>query len=172
MERTIMITIILVLTALISGCGSHYLTPVPTDQINYVANKHVSKLTGSNSDKSSFPSSSDDSNQTNYSSQGSSSQTSSTVSRQSAQASTSQSSSIENVKISSGQAAINYLLDQLKLNNDSDVIPSDMGGSLSTDSEGAYYMIRLVSQSMRAQGGTGTIGVYKVYQNGVYKLIH
>lgn len=44
-----------------------------------------------------------------------------------------------------------------------------MGGSLHTDESGAYYRVELISKSMQKNGGSGTVGLYKVYQNGNYE---
>ncbi|MFT8390627.1 MAG: hypothetical protein ABF586_03095 [Sporolactobacillus sp.] len=54
----------------------------------------------------------------------------------------------------------------------SDLLFDDMGGTLSTDSEGSYYTVHITSKALRAQGRTGTVGLYKVYQSGAYKLTY
>ncbi|TCP21701.1 uncharacterized protein DUF4309 [Scopulibacillus darangshiensis] len=71
--------------------------------------------------------------------------------------------------ISSGTAAAKYLRHQLKMDNNHDIAFSDMGGDLKTDKSGSYYTIKLTSRSMQKKGGTGTVGLYKVYQDGAYK---
>lgn len=75
-------------------------------------------------------------------------------------------------KISSGSAAIKHLRHQLKMDNNKDIAFSDMGGELKTDKKGSYYTIKLTSKSMQNKGGTGTVGLYKVYQDGTYKLAY
>lgn len=72
--------------------------------------------------------------------------------------------------LSSGTAAAKYLKHQLKMDNNEDIVFSDMGGDLETDKTGSYYTIKLTSKSMQKKGGTGTVGLYKVYQDGTYKL--
>lgn len=72
--------------------------------------------------------------------------------------------------ISSGPAAAKYLRHQLKMDHNDDIVFSDMGGDLKTDKTGSYYTIKLTSKSLQNNGGTGTVGLYKVYQNGTYTL--
>lgn len=72
--------------------------------------------------------------------------------------------------ISTGTSAAEYLKHQLKMDGNSDIEFDDMGGSPTTDKTGSYYTIKLISKSAREKGGTGTAGIYKVYQDGTYKL--
>ncbi|MFB4166876.1 hypothetical protein [Virgibacillus sp. JSM 102003] len=44
-----------------------------------------------------------------------------------------------------------------------------MGGQLKTDKKGSYYTVKLVSKSTQNNGGSGTVNIYKVYQDGTYK---
>lgn len=76
----------------------------------------------------------------------------------------------DQTNISSGAAAIEYLSHELDLDNNDDIAFSDMGGDLKKDKAGSYYTIKLTSKSMQEEGGTGTVGLYKVYQDGTYKL--
>lgn len=75
------------------------------------------------------------------------------------------------VHISNIAEAISYLRHQLKMEHNNDISFGEMDG-LATDKRGAYYTIKLVDVSVRGQGGSGTIGRYKVYQNGAYVLIN
>ncbi|GGH86527.1 hypothetical protein JOD43_003565 [Pullulanibacillus pueri] len=75
----------------------------------------------------------------------------------------------KSVKITSGSEAITYLKRQLKL--DDTISYSNIGGELETDKKGPYYKIKVVDTSVRQQGGSGTLGLYKVYQSGSYSLI-
>ncbi|WP_404451801.1 hypothetical protein LG329_15875 [Virgibacillus necropolis] len=70
----------------------------------------------------------------------------------------------------SGTCAIEYLKHQLEMENNDDIVFDDLGGNLETDKAGSYYTIKLTSKSLKKQGGTGTVGLYKVYQDGTYKL--
>ena len=72
------------------------------------------------------------------------------------------------IVISSGEKAIQYLKQQLPEGKDND-ISFGVDETLATDEDGSYYAIQLVSISNRVSGKTGTLGYYKVYQNGTYK---
>lgn len=73
-----------------------------------------------------------------------------------------------NIHISSGTTAIEYLKRQLEMDNNDDIAFNDIGGALKTDKTGSYYTIKLISKSIRENGGSGTVGIYKVYQDGTY----
>ncbi|MEN2768611.1 hypothetical protein [Ornithinibacillus xuwenensis] len=75
-----------------------------------------------------------------------------------------------NVEISSGSSAIEYLKRQLQMEDNEDIEFNDMGGELKTDDNGSYYTIVLTSKSMRESGGSGTVGLYKVYEDGEYMI--
>ncbi|WP_018665417.1 hypothetical protein [Heyndrickxia acidiproducens] len=81
----------------------------------------------------------------------------------------SSSSNSNKIKISSGDAAIKYLKGKIEEESNRDILFDDMGGTLSTDEKGSYYTVTLYSKSLRQAGGSGTVGIYKVYQNGTYK---
>ncbi|MFF2449732.1 hypothetical protein ACFVSW_22055 [Neobacillus sp. NPDC058068] len=72
--------------------------------------------------------------------------------------------------ISSGEEAVQYLKQHLKEGTDDDV-SFGVDETLRTDDNGTYYTIQLVSISTRVSGKTGTLGYYKVYQDGTYKLL-
>lgn len=74
-------------------------------------------------------------------------------------------------KISSGKDAITYLKNQLNMNN-ADIVFDDMGGDLKTDNIGSYYQIKLISKSLVKSGGSGTAGLYNVYQDGTYLSLY
>lgn len=69
--------------------------------------------------------------------------------------------------IPNDQEAIKLLKEQLKTDN------NDVGfavlGPLKEDEEGRYYLIKLRSASLAQNGGSGTIGLYKVYQDGHFR---
>jgi hypothetical protein len=77
-----------------------------------------------------------------------------------------------NVSISTSATAKLYLRHQLKMDNNNDILFDDMGGFLDTDKKGSYYMIKLTSKSLQKKGGSGTVGLYKVYTNGTYELAY
>ncbi|WP_226673412.1 hypothetical protein [Rossellomorea aquimaris] len=62
-----------------------------------------------------------------------------------------------------------FLKQQFPEGKDSDV-SFGTDNKLLTDDNGAYYVIQLVSISTRVSGKTGTLGYYKVYQAGNYRL--
>ncbi|MDY0393546.1 hypothetical protein ACFSMW_17795 [Virgibacillus halophilus] len=70
--------------------------------------------------------------------------------------------------IENGTAAKIYLRHQLNMDTNEDIVFSDMGGQ-KKDNKGSYYEIKLTSKSMQNNGGTGTVDIYKVYQDGTYK---
>jgi cytoskeletal protein RodZ len=84
--------------------------------------------------------------------------------------SNSKTTNTSNIHISSGAAAKEYLKHQLKMDNDDSMAFDDMGGSLQTDKKGSYYTIQLIIKSWHGGGGSGTAGIYKVYQDGTYIL--
>ncbi|SIS57151.1 hypothetical protein [Salimicrobium salexigens] len=45
-------------------------------------------------------------------------------------------------------------------------------GTGKTDAKGKYYVISLESKSMKKDGGSGTVGKYKVYEYGEYELAY
>ncbi|MGM0837225.1 MAG: lipoprotein [Bacillota bacterium] len=72
------------------------------------------------------------------------------------------------VNISSSADAIEYLKHVLELEENEDILFDDMGGTLETDDSGSFYTIKLVSKEMQKNGGSGTVGVYMVYEDGTY----
>ncbi|MEK5442376.1 hypothetical protein [Fredinandcohnia sp. FSL W7-1320] len=72
------------------------------------------------------------------------------------------------IVISSGEKAIEYLKLHLPEGKDDDV-SFGVDETLASDDNGTYYTIQLVSVSTRVSGKTGTLGYYKVYQDGTYK---
>lgn len=80
------------------------------------------------------------------------------------------------VKITNMNEAIKHLENVLKENDevnmeDTEFIGGD-GDSYKTDEKGKYYEIILKSKSMQQGGGSGTIGIYKVYEDGKYELAY
>lgn len=62
-------------------------------------------------------------------------------------------------------SAYEYLKE--KDGNNPDLVYSDMGEG--TDGYGRYWEIKVASQSMQAEGGTGTLARVKVYEDGVLR---
>ena len=77
---------------------------------------------------------------------------------------------MKTILFSSGSEAIDYLRKELDMENNEDIVFGDMGGDLEKDSYGSYYTIVLTIKSWREAGGSGTAGIYKVYQDGKYEL--
>ncbi|MED1202582.1 hypothetical protein [Heyndrickxia acidicola] len=75
----------------------------------------------------------------------------------------------KSVKITSGVAAAKYLRQKLNKENDTDTLFDDLGGAVDKDNKGTYYTIKLVSKSMLKNGGSGTLDIYKVYEDGTYQ---
>ncbi|MEN1966699.1 hypothetical protein WMZ97_01370 [Lentibacillus sp. N15] len=81
----------------------------------------------------------------------------------------------DGAEIASMDDAIEYLQEQLDAKGevdleDTEFLPSD--DSAASDDKGSYYTISLVSKSMQEGGGSGTVGKYKVYQNGEYEMAY
>lgn len=74
------------------------------------------------------------------------------------------------IHFSSGSEAIDYLRKELDMENNEDIIFDDMGGLLEEDSYGSYYTIVLYVKTWKEDGGSGTAGIYKVYQDGKYEF--
>ncbi|WP_417898144.1 hypothetical protein ABN702_18070 [Bacillus haimaensis] len=72
------------------------------------------------------------------------------------------------VNIASSADAIEYLKHVLELEENEDIQFDDMGGTLETDNSGSFYTIKLVSKEMQKNGGSGTVGIYMVYEDGTY----
>jgi len=82
---------------------------------------------------------------------------------------------VENPVITSMAQAVAYLKKALaakgEINvSDTEFIPNEPYPQ--ADQEGIFYVVSLVSISLKKQGGTGTVGKYKVYQNGYYVLAY
>lgn len=76
----------------------------------------------------------------------------------------------EDIMLSSGEEAIQYLREELDMEENEDIIFDDMAGTLETDDGGSYYKITLYSKELQESGGSGTLERYKVYVNGIYEL--
>ncbi|PAV29147.1 hypothetical protein CIL05_12150 [Virgibacillus profundi] len=74
----------------------------------------------------------------------------------------------ENIQITSGEEAVQFLKQHLKEGKNDDVSFGATETS-STDDYGSYYTVQLVDVPTRVSGKTGTLGTYKVYQDGTYK---
>ncbi|MFE7062973.1 hypothetical protein ACFVAD_12565 [Sutcliffiella sp. NPDC057660] len=72
------------------------------------------------------------------------------------------------VNIASSADAIEYLKHVLELEENEDILFDDMGGTLETDVSGSFYTIKLISKEMQKNGGSGTVGIYMVYEDGTY----
>ncbi|WP_407370594.1 hypothetical protein [Carnobacterium sp.] len=71
----------------------------------------------------------------------------------------------ENV-INSEEEAFAFIKEQTGIEaNNTDIVY----GLLESDENS--YTLRLVSQSLREQGGSGTAGIYKVYKDGTYEIV-
>lgn len=73
------------------------------------------------------------------------------------------SSTSQNV-INSEEEAFNFIKEETGIEADNTDI---VYGLLDSDEDS--YTLRLVSQSLREQGGSGTVGLYKVYKDGTYE---
>lgn len=78
------------------------------------------------------------------------------------------------VKITNMNEAIKHLENVLKENDEVNIEDTEFigGDSFKTDGKGNYYEIILKSKSMQQGGGSGTIGIYKVYEDGKYELAY
>ncbi|MFD1019633.1 hypothetical protein [Thalassobacillus hwangdonensis] len=75
----------------------------------------------------------------------------------------------EQVAVTSGEDAIALLKKELDMEQNEDIQFDDMGGTVQSDEKGSYYTIKLVSQEIHESGGSGTVGLYQVYEDGTYQ---
>ncbi|MGG1686519.1 hypothetical protein [Pseudalkalibacillus sp. NRS-1564] len=78
------------------------------------------------------------------------------------------------VTITSGTSAVDYLKRELEADETqnidfADIVFREMG-PIQTDDGGPYYTVQLTSKSLKEKGGSGTVGLYKVYEDGTYEL--
>lgn len=84
--------------------------------------------------------------------------------------STSSSNSSTAVKINNATEAENYLKQQLGYGDNSDVVPGNDPAYNGTDQNRQYYTVSLVSMSDKLHGKTGSMGIYRVYEDGT--IVH
>lgn len=78
----------------------------------------------------------------------------------------------ETGKIQNGADAAASLKQQLTAKgevNPSDILFEPLSDKPQKGDKGAYYEIQLVSKSIQKNGGSGTVGIYYVYEDGSYK---
>src|SRR5690625_213499 len=80
-----------------------------------------------------------------------------------------------NTKIENMDEAVEHRKEELGASdevniNDTEFIPNDE--SPKTDDKGTYYIISLESKSLKEKGGSGSVGIYNVYENGEYELAY
>lgn len=76
-------------------------------------------------------------------------------------------------KITDAKSATEYLLKQLNMGPDIQGSGEENSVTeLEKDYKGDFYTIRLVSLELKNNGGSGTIGRYKVYLDGNYELLN
>ncbi|WP_283152726.1 hypothetical protein [Guptibacillus hwajinpoensis] len=85
-----------------------------------------------------------------------------------------ESSESSEVAITSGSSAVDYLKRELEADETQnidfeDIVFREMG-PIQTDDGGSYYTVQLTSKSLKEKGGSGTVGLYKVYEDGTYEL--
>ncbi|WP_413517164.1 hypothetical protein [Carnobacterium maltaromaticum] len=118
--------------------------------------------------------SSEDKNSKNETNSESSSEVSSEVSSSIVEESSSE-VAVEEVetKITDAKSATEYLLKQLNMGPDIQGSGEENSVTeLEKDDKGDFYTIRLVSLELKNNGGSGTIGRYKVYLDGNYELLN
>lgn len=89
---------------------------------------------------------------------------------ESSSSTTASSNSSTAVKINNATEAENYLKQQLGYGDNSDVVPGNDPAYNGTDQNGQYYTISLVSMSDKLHGKTGSMGIYRVYEDGT--IVH
>ncbi|WP_340081761.1 lysozyme inhibitor LprI family protein [Terribacillus sp. FSL K6-0262] len=77
----------------------------------------------------------------------------------------------ENIKISNGEEAVQFLKQHLEEGKNED-ISFGTDGKLLTDNTGSFYMVQVVDVPLRGSVKTGNLGYYQVYQNGTYEEFH
>lgn len=66
--------------------------------------------------------------------------------------------------INSEEEAFDFIKEELEIEPDNTDIVYNL-----LDSDEDSYTLRLISQSMQEQGGSGTVGLYKIYTDGTYE---
>ncbi len=75
------------------------------------------------------------------------------------------------MKISNIDDAINHLKNELDQANEVNINDTEFIQDESEDNKD-FYTITLVSKVLQKNGGSGTIGKYKVYSDGKYELAY
>ncbi|MGE6204542.1 hypothetical protein [Guptibacillus hwajinpoensis] len=85
-----------------------------------------------------------------------------------------ESSESSEVSVTSGSSAVDYLKRELEADETQNIDFEDIVfrevGPIQTDDAGSYYTVQLTSKSLKEKGGSGTVGLYKVYEDGTYEL--
>lgn len=71
-----------------------------------------------------------------------------------------------NNEIKNSEDAINYFTTQKPEFADQDTVILEATPEANADENGSYYLVKISSKAMRDQGGTGTVGFFKVYIDG------
>ncbi|MET1249471.1 hypothetical protein ABWW58_11845 [Sporolactobacillus sp. STCC-11] len=72
--------------------------------------------------------------------------------------------------VANADEAVNVLKTHLKEGQDSDIQFEPLDVHKKKDSRGYYYLIREESKELLEKGGSGTVGIYKVYDDDNYQL--
>jgi hypothetical protein len=101
----------------------------------------------------------------------SSDDTKTVLENESSEAATSSSFAASNPSfVANANEAIQVLKMNLKEGKDADIQFDPLDVHKKKDSTGFYYLIREESEELVKKGGSGTVGIYRVYDDGSYQL--
>lgn len=179
MKKINKLVLCITLSAFLTGCGQSH----ANNQTKGRSSELSSEGTQSSQKASSLkPSSSESSSVTEESSQKTTNESaastnlssdgteSASTSESSANASTGNASTSSSFFVANANEAIQVLKNHLKEGNDADIQFDPLDEQKKKDSMGFYYLIREESKELLEKGGSGTVGIYRVYDDGSYHL--
>ncbi|BBN97636.1 MULTISPECIES: hypothetical protein [Sporolactobacillus] len=167
MKKITKLIVCMALTASLMGCGQER----AGDQTKGKSSNSISADVQLNQDGATQASSSD----AGASSSQTASETSSasTASESESASSTSSAADVSTASssfVANTDEAIQVLKTHLKEGQDSDISFNALGKDKKKDSTGFYYLIREESKELVERGGSGTVGIYRVYEDGSYAV--
>lgn len=72
--------------------------------------------------------------------------------------------------ITDAATAIEFLKDELNVASEGDIQIDDGDGKPKTDEKGTYYILHLISKTLKEEGGTGEVGSFRIYEDGRYEM--
>ncbi|SFG92346.1 hypothetical protein [Sporolactobacillus nakayamae] len=163
--------------ALITGCGQDHANDETKSKPSDSTAKKVTRASQESSSKKSSSYNSSSVTESSSSQKKTIESSTLTVSSTGALSGESQEGSASNDSATNSQTfvanadeAVNVLKTHLKEGQDSDIQFEPLDVHKKKDSRGYYYLIREESKELLEKGGSGTVGIYKVYDDYNYQL--